>query len=117
MPGGAPQLKPYHFKPGQTGNPRGINDNERVEVQRLARGFGREALERLVEIMRTGRESNQILAAEALLNRGFGKPAQAVEVTGDIRSFVVELPRLPETVDQWLQTLPIQQPMKAIESE
>lgn len=110
--GAAPQLKPYHFKPGQSGNPSGYG-GERAEAMRLARTFGKEAIEKLVEIMRHGKEANQIVAAVSILNRAFGTPPQSVEFTGELRKFVIQIPAELPSPEQWIQTF---QP-KAIEEK
>ena len=69
------------FKPGQSGNPSG---RPKVEgfIRELAQRHGPEALQTLVELLRSGKEPIRLGAAEALLNRGYGRPAQAVELAG-----------------------------------
>ena len=66
------------FKPGQSGNPRG-----RLpvvgEVRDLARVYTATAIQRLAEIVLFGRDDRvAIAAAEALLDRGWGRPVQGV---------------------------------------
>jgi endonuclease III len=53
------------------------------EVCKLARSFSQEALETLVKMMRNAKLPGavRIKAAEAVLNRGIGLPAVAVDVT------------------------------------
>jgi endonuclease III len=53
------------------------------EVCKLARSFSQEALETLVKMMRNAKLSGavRIKAAEAVLNRGIGLPAVAIDVT------------------------------------
>ncbi len=69
------------FKPGTSGNPGG-RPRVVAEVRELARAHGAEAVEALVQLMRRGaREETRVRAAEALLDRGYGRPAQAI--TGD----------------------------------
>jgi endonuclease III len=52
-------------------------------VQRLARSFSEEALRTLVALMRNSEVHGnvRIKAAEAVLNRGIGLPAVAIDVT------------------------------------
>ena len=69
------------FQPGQSGNPGG-RPKEDIEVKALARTAGPEAVEKLVELMRGDDRRTALAAAQALLDRGFGKPSQAVEMSG-----------------------------------
>lgn len=70
------------FKKGQSGNPGG-RPKEEGEVRELARSYTVEAIQKLVTLMRSAEEEKvQALAAIAILDRGHGRPAQAVEVSG-----------------------------------
>jgi hypothetical protein len=71
------------FQKGQSGNPGG-RPKEDPEVKLLARQHTKEAVERLVYWMRSENPKASVTASQALLDRGFGKPAQSVQVTGDI---------------------------------
>ena len=61
------------FRPGQSGNPGG---RPRQDVITLARAHTREAIEALVEALKRPKEA--VPAAVALLNRGWGTPAQTI---------------------------------------
>ena len=66
-----------HFLPGVSGNPEGRPRDER-ELRELARSYGREAIERLVHLMRKAEDERvQLGAAEVLLTRGYGRPVEA----------------------------------------
>jgi hypothetical protein len=69
------------FQKGQSGNPGG-RPKEDAEVKALARSAGPEAIEKLVELMRGDEARTALAAAQALLDRGFGKPGQSVELSG-----------------------------------
>ena len=70
------------FEKGQSGNPGG-RPKEDAEVKALARAHGKAAIEKLFALMNCGQARTEVAAAQALLDRGFGKPAQAVTVAGD----------------------------------
>ena len=67
------------FKPGQSGNPGG-RPKEVGEVRELARGYTVQAISTLASIMlnEDAKGSERVAAATALLDRGYGKPAQTV---------------------------------------
>lgn len=70
------------FRPGRSGNPGG-RPREVVHVRDLARQRTREAIETLTAVMRQGKtEAARVRAAEALLNRAWGQPTQAVAMEG-----------------------------------
>jgi hypothetical protein len=48
----------------------------------LARDHGAKAIERLVALMHSKNESVAVHAAEALLDRGYGRPMQGMELSG-----------------------------------
>lgn len=69
------------FEKGKSGNPGG-RPKENEEVKALARAHGPEAIAKLVEIMQTGDNRSALSAAVALLDRAYGKPAQAITGEG-----------------------------------
>ena len=64
------------FQPGQSGNPQG-RKREDVRVKELARQYTDVAIQALVKALDSDKA---VQAAVALLDRGYGKPAQ--ELTG-----------------------------------
>ena len=66
------------FKPGQSGNPGGRKKGE-GHVRELARKYTDEAIKTLVELMRCDDKKVRAVAANSLLDRGYGKPAQPIE--------------------------------------
>ena len=69
------------FAPGQSGNPSG-RPKENAEVKSLARAHTKRAIEKLAALIDSEDERVAVSASEAILNRGYGKPAQAI-VGGD----------------------------------
>ena len=68
------------FKPGESGNPSG-RPKESPEIKELARALGPEAIAKLAEFMRGEDSKLAKAAADSLLDRGFGRPAQTVDTT------------------------------------
>lgn len=67
------------FKKGQSGNPGG-RPAVLKDIRDLARVHTSEALAALVAAL--ARPGERVAAASALLDRGYGKPAQALELAG-----------------------------------
>lgn len=65
------------FKKGQSGNPKGRPKVD-FEVREAAREHGEEAMNKLVELMRGEDARVAQAAANAILDRAFGKPAQSI---------------------------------------
>ena len=82
------------FKKGQSGNPGGRPKTVH-EVRELARKYTKDAIKTLVSIMRDPNEKStaRVRAAEAILDRGHGRPQQQVDmnVSTDLVSLLVGL--------------------------
>lgn len=77
------------FVKGVSGNPGG-RPKLKMNLRELAQENTMEALETLVQVMRTGRPGERLIAANAILDRAYGRPTQSVEMSGD-RSTLVDL--------------------------
>jgi hypothetical protein len=71
------------FLKGAPGNPRG-RPLENAEVKELARRQGPAAIARLTQLMHCDDPQVSIAASRALLDRGYGRPEQSVEVSGNV---------------------------------
>lgn len=71
------------FKPGQSGNPGGRpkkTDEER-SLETLCREKTPEAMGTILALMNTGQERTRLAAAQFIIERGWGKAAQTIDVT------------------------------------
>lgn len=73
------KIKP-RWKPGQSGNPSG-RPKVPVEVRDLARAHTTEAIAALARTLKDKRAPHaaKVAAANAILDRGYGKPTQPIE--------------------------------------
>lgn len=70
-----------HWLPGESPNPGG-KGIQYTEMQVLARSFTKEAIETAVQIMRTSDAGPvRLAAANMILDRAWGRPAQAVQLS------------------------------------
>lgn len=70
------------WSPGQSGNPGG-RPKVAAEVRDLAREHAGKAIKRLVALMCSKNQPVALRAAEAVLDRGYGRPLQAVQLPED----------------------------------
>jgi hypothetical protein len=69
---------------GKAGRPKGSLNRATAEVKKAAQKYTKNAVKTLLEIMEKGEnESARVSAAREILDRGYGKPMQAVEHTGE----------------------------------
>lgn len=97
------------FKPGQIGNPRGgrrVTISDRI-IRDMCKAHGPKAIETLFDLLENSKNPrDRIACAEILLDRGFGRAAQAVTISGDpdspIKHELIAGPR-QETLLEWQQ--------------
>lgn len=77
--GGAANLEPYKWKPGQSGNPGGKPAVIR-ELRDLARAYTQESIDTLAAIMKDKKAppAARVAAVAHILDRGYGKPTQNI---------------------------------------
>lgn len=78
-----PRGKP--FTKGKSPNPGGRPKlpEDVKHVRELARNYTQEAVTALVDVMKDGSGPARVAAANALLDRGWGRPAQPVDGDGE----------------------------------
>lgn len=81
-PGDRRRAPPHAWKPGQSGNPGGRHKGI-AEVAAAARECTEVAITALREVAQSGPPAARVAAASALLDRGYGRPQQAVHVSQD----------------------------------
>ena len=84
---------------GQSGNPGG-RPKEEVDIRKLARSRGKEAIDTLYTIMRDEKAppAARIAAATALLDRGYGRPEQSF--TGAL-NVTYSISDQPMSAEEW----------------
>ena len=87
------------FKSGYSGNAGGRPKDEH-KLAELARSFTIEAIETLVELMRSGKDERvRGTAAQALLDRGWGKPRVEVVTNEQPDSHITALQAVSARLD------------------
>ncbi len=94
------------FKRGQSGNPGG-RPKLPADIREAFKAKAPEALEVLIRCLQSDDDRIAMMAAQAILDRGYGKPAQTIDANitedgGPVR-YYAELPRKADTPTEWLE--------------
>ena len=74
------------------GRPKGVPNKATADVKAAAKKYTTDALETLASIMaKSESDAARVAAANALLDRGYGKPKQSVDVDADVKAAVTEI--------------------------
>ncbi len=93
------------WKKGQSGNPGG-RPKEVAEVRELSRQYTDEAIQTLVTLMQSAKlERTRLAAASELLDRGYGRPPQAIDLGGPIQIVNYDSERLSKLNNDELKKL------------
>jgi len=98
--------KPHRFKPGVVSNPKG-RPKVVDDIHALAREHAPAAIARLLQLMHQNDDLGVAIAAtNSLLDRGYGRPPQAVlaQVNGTLAVSGIDAPPpiINETNEEWL---------------
>ena len=68
---------------------------------------GHEALEVLTRCLQSGDDRIAMMAAQAILDRGYGRPTQSIDanINDDPVRYIVELPEKSATTEEWLESI------------
>ena len=100
----APQLTPYHFPKGTSGNPGGL-PKQVAQARRLAAQACPEAIETLKRWMAGDDARASIAACMALLERGLGKAAAMRELYPAKQQDAAQLPEVAGLSDSQLERI------------
>src|SRR5262245_3715954 len=92
------------FKKGESGNPGG-RPKLPTEVKEAFQARAPEALAVLVRCLESSDDRIAMLAAQAILDRGYGKPVQQVDANINEDSsvrYTAEVPKPCRTVEEWV---------------
>lgn len=91
-------LKPWQWKPGQSGNPSGRPKGSlsivRILRQKLSAGDEDGACavaDRLIEVALSGEDQNALRALKDIVDRIDGTPVREMKLTGDLHAKLVRL--------------------------
>ena len=94
------------FAPGVSGNPGG-RPKLPAEIKEMFQAKGPEALEVLTRCLQSGDDRVAMMAAQAILDRGYGRPTQSIDanINDDPVRYIVELPKKSATTQEWLEDI------------
>jgi hypothetical protein len=70
------------FRPGASGNPTG-RSRDSLDIAKVARQYGPKCIEVVAKLLTDRDKKVRLSAAQTLLDRGFGRPAQHVTTDGE----------------------------------
>ena len=94
------------FQKGQSGNPGGRSKLP-ADIREAFKAKAPEALEVLTRCLQSDDDRIAMMAAQAILDRGYGKPTQSIDVREDGGSvrYYAEMPEKCATTQEWLESI------------
>ena len=92
------------FRRGQSGNPGGRSKLP-ADIREAFKAKAPQALEVLTRCLQSDDDRIAMMAAQAILDRGYGKPTQSIDanINDDPVRYIVELPEKSATTEEWLE--------------
>jgi len=75
-----------------------------IVIRSLARKHTDDAINRLVHWLHSDNPKASVTAAVALLDRGWGKAHQSIEISGEVVSKVIRAPTMAASTKDWSET-------------
>ena len=94
------------FQRGRSGNPGG-RPKLPADIREAFKAKAPEALEVLTRCLQSDDERVAMMAAQAILDRGYGKPTQSIDanINDNPVRYIVELPKKSATTEEWLESI------------
>jgi len=94
------------FQKGQSGNPGGRSKLP-AEMREAFKAKAPQALEVLTRCLQSDDDRIAMMAAQAILDRGYGRPVQSIDanINDDPVRYIVELPKKSATTQEWLEDI------------
>ena len=90
----------------ESGNPGG-RPKLPADIREMFKAKAPEALEVLTRCLQSDDDRVAMMAAQAILDRGYGKPMQSIDanINDDPVRYIVELPEKSATTEEWLESI------------
>ena len=92
------------FQRGQSGNPGG-RPKLPADIREAFKAKAPQALEVLTRCLQSDDDRIAMMAAQAILDRGYGRPTQSIDVRedGPTVRYIAEMPIKDKTTEEWLK--------------
>jgi len=94
------------FHRGESGNPGG-RPRLPADIREAFKAKAPQALEVLTRCLQSDDDRIAMMAAQAILDRGYGRPTQSIDanINDDPVRYIVELPKKSATTQEWLEDI------------